>query len=908
MPDERLAYNPRKEEFAIVKGRAKLIDNYTTSISKIAKKINELVLKKDLFPEQIFNLKLNVTLLNSISIRYNTTISHSCFFTFLDKLIFILTFGNLRLKYSLISIDEVDERAQNILKPSQLDDELMLKLINYFSSDLHRVAKLPKVASVLLENSYKLSPSHLPLIAPIAEEYALSVLLDFIKLRSVKQIVFEQLFYIANHTSCNGKVDSIARLVDKELGFFSFQPYMSNGRKEMMLNLVEIIRKNSPERIPEVFATPHDILILLEYALSHFKSEKLVEHLFEHVIANSDRLDNSEITNLIEFANDARSVDPQLWKLEQLKPKQRLSLLTCLSKSKDPKVRNSTFSQALCNACLLSGNPLTTEEKPVFFELLNFCDPSLKSISNMKNLLIDLMDHIDSYDCVKAFDVKAIISYLDESTLNDDEKICFLKFLGTTHTVFILDQSKVESYLTFLLKNASKIPFLSNTAFELCCIYASKRASQALKFDLAQIYEHIDINLLSVEQLKVFIELPWFKKHVEQQLLKVDYEKICEEKFKVIAALPAFQLNDDIYLAKARDDILTVYYSKKEQSLIINPEHLFKPSSFKKNNLPTFPPGFKPPALNQLLTLFDQINFTDRQKENFYNGPLVDDDGQNVTPEELRSSLAILVQRATAREHYSSAPKKFLSSGVVNSEFNKFFDTLQLTLQHIIIALNQLTVPERSFALISLAIAGSECAMRHQIEAAHVYANLTGNNLEFNTFASAPDIIYTVLAQFRYLILLTIAQSTSKDVHHVNGATKYVCPRLGIKQDPSSDDTYEPVEWTAKYRSKTIQSYLNKVNKEYWATPIINAVNRHVNDPKWTENIYFRNKFMDAISSKLKSSGSKMSDYIIYGDPNYPGFRIKRKGLIFLLKSFVVLNKSSNPASTTLPQSPTAIP
>lgn len=890
---ERLGFNATQNSFVIVRKGFKTSEECSTSLSIVSRKIQELISQKNFQPEQILNLKLNINTINTLYLRYNAAIARCCLFNILDKFILIVTLGLVRLKYSAMETPQIDEKANDLLK-SDLDEQMTCRLIHYFAADLQRIPKLPTLVSMVLMTSQSLSQDDMSQLVVIASEYAKFLKYNPNQITITPQKVYEKLFHLVNQPAYAPQLQSIVYLVEKELARFNFQPefrFMSNSGKEMMINLAEIVRKKSPGRMSEVFTTPASLLHAIDHISQSGNKVGLLQDVLNHAFTKMESFCPLQMQRFVDLVHTLIKKYPVLTiDLKGLSSRQRLPLLAFLAK--DPAIRTSPLSVAVCSACLSHSDTLGSDEKPHFFVLQHSLDPTFKSIATSKKLLIDLVKGVSLDGNAHQFDVKAINSYVDYTQLNDDEANTYIRFLGDFNFILALTHAQVVHHISYLTRNNSRIGGLTNAAFQLCSQYRATcpQHSQAIELTINDIYEHLDINLLTQKHLQELVNQPWFQQDPAKQLKKVDFSKITDGKFKILSSLPAFGLKADIYLANASDAHLTMYYGPDEQSLTVNNTHLFKYCTLQEKEIPPLPKGVQPPALDQLLTMFNQINFTDKSKKDYYDSPLLDEK-KPVTPDHVRDGLMKLIQYITNGKFYSSAPKEKLSCGNANPSFNKFFENMLLCAQHIILSLNKKSPSERAAVLVILGIGGHRCAMRHQEDTRQMYSYLTGETLDIDLNATAIEILYSVLVRFRLQILLELAQITNNDVHFVNATRRHVGPKLGITEEsgPGSDDVHEPYEWHPVNRPKTIYQFLINFNKKYQSTEILNAINRFVNDPQRTKQLDFRAKFMDAISCKLKANGPTLGDLIIHGIPDYPGFRITRQGLRVLLKAYDIL-------------------
>lgn len=914
-PKERLGYDQTAKVFVIVRSGVRPSKHINSSLQAISKKIQAMIAQKGLQPEQILNFKLNLSIINTFYHRYNATLARNCFLNFLDKLILIITFGQTRLKFSAISHSQLDNEAKLLISSSSLDYDLTRRLIKYFASDLQRVSFLPDIVPAILETHYKLNDDETAQLVSIADSFAKFLKQNPNRISDVSRKIFAMMFAFAIHPSYAAAAASIADFAFQCVAKFNFQPnfqYMDECGKEMLLDLAVIISKRDAGKIHEVFKSPSNLIMALEYTQNLPNRKELALAMIAPALNQFDSLSIAEKSFLVSYINiQLKSPSNFQLNLTILTAKARASLLAYLTASKDNRVRVSPLSRAMYQACTANCDSLEQAERPHYFALLHLYDATFQALAKSKSLLMDLIKTLTTNGNPHKYDVKRINSYVHEPDLNDDERAVHLKFLAAFDLFSSLSPFRAEHYVVFLAEHPNRIPELTIPAVQLCIkLYDGKAAlTLPVRDKIIAIGKQIDINALNLEQLKMFIASSWFNTCTKEQLLKVDFSKISDDKFKLLSNLPCFKDKADIYLTHASDAHLTAYYGASEKSICLNQSHIFAPCSFKEGSIKPLPAGVHPPDLDELATLFDSINFTDRRKSDYCDSPLVDDYNQVVTPWHVRSGLTTLINRIKSRQHYTAVPKPTLSSGSPNPEFIAFFNTITLALQHIILELRRASPAERSLVLVILGIGGHHCGMRHREDAYQMYSLLTLEALGIDEKASAVDIILSLLMQLRLRLIVDEGENFNSDVHHVYAAKKYIGPVLGIKDVANQDDPYEPLEWQPRHRKNTVDKLLRKISIKYVPTTIINALNKFINNKVRTQKLDFRNKFIDAISCKLKTGDPDLGDLIVYGDPDYPGFRITRSGLIFLLKSYgVFADQTSQTKASTLPRPPLVLP
>lgn len=228
---------------------------------------------------------------------------------------------------------------------------------------------------------------------------------------------------------------------------------------------------------------------------------------------------------------------------------------------------------------------------------------------------------------------------------------------------------------------------------------------------------------------------------------------------------------------------------------------------FTTEPIPT-PPSYI--TLDTLLEFFQEINFYDRNKEDFIDPKtLPNDTSRTITPKLLYEALNKLV--------YDIKNKiSFIGTATAGSQaLDKFYEIIGNALKNIILKLQTLqNRGERKNLLISvlseLAFATFHCGGRYFQTAVNLYHKVCKNKV-----FSFEERVYQNLAEYREICLSSLILNSSHNVNKYNKIMYQHGIKLGIPgahlyqqyNDPFGDmDSEIPKEFFKVYNSKAIQT------------------------------------------------------------------------------------------------------
>lgn len=162
----------------------------------------------------------------------------------------------------------------------------------------------------------------------------------------------------------------------------------------------------------------------------------------------------------------------------------------------------------------------------------------------------------------------------------------------------------------------------------------------------------------------------------------------------------------------------------REAALSIKPEHFI--SKIEE----MVPLTSKPVELTQLLFMFNQINFYDKNKKGYRDPALLKDDGSTISVDELRKNLNMLITRVKSKEAFFGTPPSPTiddpDSDIKLKAITSYFNNLDYLLKNIILKLEDPAIDfdQKASVLIDLAIAGNHCGARYMSESRAWFENL----------------------------------------------------------------------------------------------------------------------------------------------------------------------------------------
>ncbi len=372
----------------------------------------------------------------------------------------------------------------------------------------------------------------------------------------------------------------------------------------------------------------------------------------------------------------------------------------------------------------------------------------------------------------------------------------------------IFGEEGVKQWMTYLVDpaRAKVIAECSKFALQLCYTTANNGWSEE-GAEIPKVLQHLNlIGLVDENPRREFHELT------------------------VAGPLAAFyKANPDRFLGQATEEQLTSFYTPLEKNIYMNRPHINIPLVEKTAPvIPPLPPGVTV-KLNELTTMFDQLNFTDTTHKNYVSPATVLDEGAVMSPENARAALASLIKNVQAR------PPGFWGAPADPVEHKAFFDNITRALEHIVYRLRSRPPADRSAALVQIAAAGKHCGGRFIGNILAPYYDVTGQqvNIEVETIDA---IMWQTLAKRRKVILEgTVYQyeidrnqgGNEADVHATIAGNKFIGPKFGVDvrayeyKDQFENDTYA--------REDVQQEILKACEEAYPSTVIINEATQRIN-------------------------------------------------------------------------------
>lgn len=1015
---QRLGFLESKGRFCIIDKDTRKDNDCKTSLRYLCRKVDDLYKSENLTADQALFLKLNVQQVNSLYHKYNQAIYKHRFYNFLDKLVWIITFGSIRLTYSDVNTSFLDFTVNNVVHTMRYDRELYVRMLKFFSADMQRVQLFSQLVKGMVSSAdFELNEEGMHLYIKVANTYFGNDEAG----RTADSLPNEQIFKLMQHLVANPELmtssEHFTKKLFNEIAALDFET-LETANKEHLIQALEAVQKNDPVRFTNFFVQPKSSMRILEHveplAISGSPQIKnsvaaIMPELLKNAVSKFDELTVQEKLRLFAIAADQPN---SFLNSISLTPVQRLPMLTEVCSFEGEALWSSPVADPLYRYCLGRYDALSADEKPLFFKLfLAFGNPI--TLKSSRAIQTDYVNYLIQPKNTGTTDIARMVHSVVEATfatLSDDEKTNYLKFLDIYKLATELNPQRVEEILKYLADHLALIPSVQNLVVQLFIKTRSNDTAETkalIQAHQKSVCECIELTKLGRKEFILFVESPGFKANPEKHLFNLNFSLLAPSQFDKIIGLAAFEANlekllpkinfsvlsrnqfdkvlslpsfaqkaakflfkinfatlsraqfdkiikmpclavkngvppaeADIYLATANDEQLELYYGPLERKkYVVNMDHIKKkvdcPQSLAIPPLPIVtnddpPKPIEPPSIEELLTMFDEINFTKKDEPGYYDRKIEDDTGE-IAPSEVKKNLQVFIDKILARRPYTASPEEFLRKSNDNSVldttrpnplFKQFFDEMTLALQHIILALRPKTPDERTAVLIQLGVGGRRCAMRHKRDTFQMLTYLNGTPFDVDENMSVEDMLFTALVRFRKGLLIDAAHKlydrhSNGDVHWENSIVMHAGPGFGVKEQNTYNDTYDPFglstgsakEESEKRRKEMINSVMGEVNPKYKdPTKLLNLMDRLLNDPKRTQKPDFREIQLMGVIKQKKPPGMEEYDAVEkftvshenYVQPNlYPrpgskrkevnGFKISREGLIHLAKSFGIL-------------------
>lgn len=197
----------------------------------------------------------------------------------------------------------------------------------------------------------------------------------------------------------------------------------------------------------------------------------------------------------------------------------------------------------------------------------------------------------------------------------------------------------------------------------------------------------------------------------------------------------------------------------------INPIHLRQGAASVE--IPTKPAGYE---VRQLLTLFDQINFSNPNEDNYQDTSAFSSDTGTLSSSELRASLRILVERIEQRIEYLGTPP----SGT--AELRLFYTTIENAITNTLKKLHEGNDPLlKAKTVIEFVRAAGYCGGKYYATAYEQFSKIV-----LGVEATFENTLFSLLANQRETILRSLIPSGAQSVHDFNQLMYALGKELGI--------------------------------------------------------------------------------------------------------------------------------
>ncbi len=310
------------------------------------------------------------------------------------------------------------------------------------------------------------------------------------------------------------------------------------------------------------------------------------------------------------------------------------------------------------------------------------------------------------------------------------------------------------------------------------------------------------------------------------------------------------------------DKLKTLREARNEQQNYKRPQHLLERiSPLSARALDPLPNV----DYNDLLTMFDQINFTNSSGPNYYNPNYLLNDGKLTTPAQTRKHLLEFLRCMKEEARHSGVPDD-------SSERKKYYHNLKALITHNLVAMRSLNDPgtTRDF-VIALAHAGKYCGGRWKGEALQQYA-LLHQHIALPDNATLEDVFLRWMDEWKTNIVAGMAQKpTNTGVHphwpHLQLNYLKLLGQSNIAHFPTEDATYkDPYGFLShddyKTDDKIIAEFRRLSTVRAQITAIEDSFREALKKEKQNVRVRYGQQALDVLRDGIE-------EHVIKHDPNF---------------------------------------
>lgn len=874
-PNEHLAFDHAANNFITVNRNTVLQPTCSKKIKVLSNKVKE-VLKNHplntLQPTQVLNLTANIHRVNEIQQHYNNAISRNGLMNFFDKLLWVVTFGCISLKYPDINSAPLDNLVGSFLRYN--DQGKFLLYLNYFATNPQIKFEFSNIRRRLLELSHPLMQN---LDIPQKNKLLFIANENFDEARSFcTQLSDSNAIHLYHHmiTFPHGlELGTIRGHLLNKLNNLNL-PNLTPALKSKMIEILEEENNEaSSVRLDRLLNNPNLIISLLEHLVSQQgvaeqKQDlalKMVNRLIVHAMTNTPAIQQIDLNERLDTCMSKLNEQqfPLRLVLQNFSVEKRKEFLTFIDAHRQeyPCVEHFISDFYTQNYAAL-----LPEEHSIFFEFLLSkdikLDPSREILFDLAEYLGQkkvqekhseqasiLLKRIRRIENLKNPELKKLLAFA-----NACEAFNFIKDKGSFLKSHI-GKKRVWELIDLLSSKSELVTTYNSLAIQLCFCAAMEKQKKDSEETLSTVLQNLNISQLSKENFA-------FLTTSSSDLSKI------------------FQVDPDRFLSTANEEQLEVYYKPLDKKLKVNHLHLDVKLT-KKEAVPPLPVGVKV-EFEELLKMSDEINFSDPKKPDYVNPNEMTNDGQLITPKEVRKGIAQLISNVTQRT-VSYTPNDPAQKAA-------FYTNLERFLQHSIVSLRNRPPGQRSGFLVWLGGAGIYCGGRYMAVAQDLYCQVTGSSYNIAE-ESLEGGILKFLSDKRSMILKKRITDVTNCVHSFHTAMKTTGLKFNVPeaQVHQYDDPARGQDFNQTYEQNQLFEWCLE---DYNTTVIINELVKNIEGipgHKKTINLEFRTTiddwFKENLPKDIKKKYAKEPDSCLSEIYQMDTGRIRRQWLIFMLKN-----------------------
>jgi hypothetical protein len=818
----KLGYNTKSKKFCVKTTASAWTanDGNSSELTTISSTVFALLKKPPkLSPEQAFILYHNIKVINIALSRYNAKIDQRCFLKYLDLFLAFITRNLIRLKYNALPEPSLKNLEATLGIKAQGAACADLSALTIFQSYFQKIGEKRNGLDGCQKMSHDFLTAILPHFATLNEQQKKQVL--FIIKETEYQfkgawsipVEIAVLHFVVTHGGSDTallrhrlgltllpKYDIALAPFNSQLVDIAVYEVFKTDRRAPRYALALLASLAQPEQLVDNYSLVLNLFVcLLAYKVESFGIHKPTISAFKTVLENGFQIDWTRVP-----------IDKRLFLLSRMiawRAAESIMTIPILVKQ-------------VVNTCYDNFAQLTAEEQEKFFLLLpdylqEFKEVDRKILGEYIKCNTGKTAKIAETALDTVIPVINGFQHLDErekELLLDLAERANIRPWVYPHRMNALKKTHRESLAIFLIEDSEK----RASQYALSAFYLSACAAEG-EFKIEE------------ESICTLLQHTNISKFTDQE-----FSALSRSQHKISLL---FKKDPERYLAAHGTEAqFETVFAPLEKDLAVDTRHFKEGMDKVEAGVPPLPVRAVVP-LEELSTLFSEINFKTPGSPNYVDPRALKDDGKFATVEQLRLWLDRLISNIVNKT-VPYAPAEEPSKTV-------FYKSLTLYLQHAILKLRALKAEgaEGVAHLIPLATAGAHCAARYIGCAKELYEQLTGS-VSMETTEGLVEGLSRQLAKRRDAILhacLFKYTGPSPDSHIYASVMKHVGLTFGVPA-ALSYQYVDPIVWPNQplMTLKGQERLLNECLAAYSPTVILNTLYASLEGMKGIKRVWGR--------------------------------------------------------------------